>query len=611
MALIADILKAKGTDVPSTNEIEPAQSSVAVILYSKQNRPNTMAKLVDVNGELCGYLTLFQIDHLIYRPTIEGETAHLAITPTLDVRLKMLRASFLNPCLTEDQRLEIQHLISVLLQARITSSKLQFPDDEALITRDSRGLVVGLFTNRDASSRWQNVVNRGPIALINVSTSIDETAALAKEPIPFETGYSPRVQKSLALGMDYAASMTRQRWIAGRSGLIVNVLYRNNNPICTAMQGTVEKYFGNRWFIVAFDTIQLVTNWDENRVKYLAKCAAEESRMRHVLGLPGTYATPLTEPKPKKDNKTVPAKRENNRTEQDNTAKTKPKKTLYVRDIHGRTIYQCGRRKGTQVKQFLIEKLPVDAYQEMTSGLVLTKSLLDLGFESQADFVYFCAHKGRRRPNQQVKQQPKEIATFTIRSRGNGAMRASYQEEVSFDDQNNTLYICKGTIACRRKGHTIMSATGIVAKPNHMPCRINVNYCQNCQMYFISEHEFRHYQEDFGILLGHFRFRGFTFGSSLGDMAKLSPLVVCGYTVNQKDDLSPDDRRVILANIIDRGILSKDRVIDYLTGFISLNSRRYDREEACARWEDDLEWVRRYRMNSQRHFIVDRVKVFH
>ena len=73
-------------------------------------------------------------------------------------------------------------------------------------------------------------------------------------------------------------------------------------------------------------------------------------------------------------------------------------------------------------------------------------------------------------------------------------------------------------------------------------------------------------------------------------------LNLCGYNVGQQDDLSRDERHLILENAMDRGICGKAKVISHLQWLINSRGRDPGMEIACEKWRDDLEWARDYRV---------------
>ena len=76
-----------------------------------------------------------------------------------------------------------------------------------------------------------------------------------------------------------------------------------------------------------------------------------------------------------------------------------------------------------------------------------------------------------------------------------------------------------------------------------------------------------------------------------------------------EDDISGKDRRLILENVMVHNIVSKPKVIEYLTFFIASQKNKRNMKLAVRKWTADLEWVRQYRINSQRRFLISDIKV--
>lgn len=173
----------------------------------------------------------------------------------------------------------------------------------------------------------------------------------------------------------------------------------------------------------------------------------------------------------------------------------------------------------------------------------------------------------------------------------------NFAEEISFDNTGSILYIFKGTVVCRKHKHMITSATGIVDGLRGK-IKINVNYCTDCNIYFLDYHQYCYYRELYGALLGNFvMLEHSSYGFGYDNMASESILRICGYTVNQQDNLSTADRRCILKYLIDKGIVTRHRVIEYLQFFINNALNRPNMRTAQTRWESDLSWVRTYHVN--------------
>lgn len=138
--------------------------------------------------------------------------------------------------------------------------------------------------------------------------------------------------------------------------------------------------------------------------------------------------------------------------------------------------------------------------------------------------------------------------------------------------------------------------------------KININYCHDCDLCFISLDEYKAICERHGSILGNFRFVNAEKRNGMYTLADQSVLKLCGYNVDQNHDLTENQRRLILENMLVRNIVDKDQVIRYLSFFINNGKNRRGMELACRRWKDDLEWVRYYNIDRQRSFIINRAR---
>ena len=175
-------------------------------------------------------------------------------------------------------------------------------------------------------------------------------------------------------------------------------------------------------------------------------------------------------------------------------------------------------------------------------------------------------------------------------------------ETISFVDDGYILYVCKGTIFCRKNHHSITSRTGVLKQLNGRELRINVNYCSDCNLLFIGFNEYKYYYDLYGPIIGNYCFSGLAndrSASGLQNLAEQSVLKLCGYTVNQIQNLSDSQRHLILANMMKSRIIEKYRIIEYLQFFISISKNRDNLQSANSKWRQDLAWVREYQLDNQ------------
>lgn len=187
-----------------------------------------------------------------------------------------------------------------------------------------------------------------------------------------------------------------------------------------------------------------------------------------------------------------------------------------------------------------------------------------------------------------------------------------HKEPIAFNQNGVVLYICKGTHKCRINNHEIISATGILKNLKDIPISLNINYCNACKIYFIGYSEFKVYQDLYGPLIGNYKLESgiFTNHSGYNGLAAESVLRFCGYTVSQAVGLTTDERRTILANMMEQNILGKHRIIEYLTFFINNSKKRSNLKIANQRWSEDLQWVRKYELDKQKSVFIKEIRKF-
>ena len=171
---------------------------------------------------------------------------------------------------------------------------------------------------------------------------------------------------------------------------------------------------------------------------------------------------------------------------------------------------------------------------------------------------------------------------------------------VQFDKYNNRLYINKRIHDCQRNGHIVVSVTGVVKKIDGRDLNINAQYCATCRKYYIEKEQFDRYRALYGIILGHFAYCDGLNKGYAPLMNQYSLLNLCGYNVNQKDDLSSKTRQAVLKYVIVNKLMSKPDVIKHLDYYINLNGSQSNKKIAVRKWKEDLDYVNNLDMTKQK-----------
>ena len=176
------------------------------------------------------------------------------------------------------------------------------------------------------------------------------------------------------------------------------------------------------------------------------------------------------------------------------------------------------------------------------------------------------------------------------------------KEEASNDDpvweDSSVLYVHKGTIPCQQDNHNVVAATAVLLGKTDQPIKLAVNYCKDCNRFFINYTSYEVYKNKYGILIGNIVLEAE--GSNIFSdvmLAEESPLKLCGYSVNQQDGYSKETRWHIISKIIDRGIMSKSAVVRYLEYFIYINGKKKSNYLALSKWKEDLKFTLTYEAN--------------
>lgn len=181
-------------------------------------------------------------------------------------------------------------------------------------------------------------------------------------------------------------------------------------------------------------------------------------------------------------------------------------------------------------------------------------------------------------------------------------------------DDNSILYVHRGTISCQNNHHNIISVTAIFLEKSDKIAELTVNYCQDCRKFFIDEVRYEYYKKIYGCLIGNIRFEenGKVYEidvENLNDsLAAKSPLMLCGYTVNQRDGLTDEERQYIISRMICRGNLSKSVIARYLSFFIKRNGQIKNNKQALKKWKKDLAFTLKFDEDKQRKYLMKGVE---
>ena len=139
-----------------------------------------------------------------------------------------------------------------------------------------------------------------------------------------------------------------------------------------------------------------------------------------------------------------------------------------------------------------------------------------------------------------------------------------------------------------------------------IPVPVTVIHERTTHRYFISDAIYRILQGKYGLPYLRLRTVGRSSGmSGFSELREHSELFLLGYSVDMTKEMDDQDRRELLCNVIDSGIMAKPEVINHLEWLINTRIGMTNMEIALSKWRSDLEFISGYQMDKQRSIWVD------
>lgn len=172
------------------------------------------------------------------------------------------------------------------------------------------------------------------------------------------------------------------------------------------------------------------------------------------------------------------------------------------------------------------------------------------------------------------------------------------------------LYVHKGrNIVCQKDKHDIVCVNANLSSVTGENITINVNYCRDCNKFFISEEEYDFYRKQYPNLLAKFQYVNENYEKPNIKREEYSPLSLNGYNV-RKNGPNEGKRQAILSAIMRNGIMEKYEIINHLEMLINTNGTRSGMQFANEKWYRDLDFVRRFDMDIQDEFQIGKIEKY-
>ena len=132
-------------------------------------------------------------------------------------------------------------------------------------------------------------------------------------------------------------------------------------------------------------------------------------------------------------------------------------------------------------------------------------------------------------------------------------------------------------------------------------CLISIFYCHDCQCIFTYEQTVEELKRQGVIACKVMDYTIWKLQKDnpafRPDWRKISPLRMQGYCVNKNEDLSEEQRRFILVNLIEKGIMTKSEIESYLNFF--LRKMGNAGPDAHEKWRQDYKFISQYKLGTR------------
>ena len=173
-----------------------------------------------------------------------------------------------------------------------------------------------------------------------------------------------------------------------------------------------------------------------------------------------------------------------------------------------------------------------------------------------------------------------------------------------------TVYIfSQKTLEKNLIDHCEMVTAMIPCANRKLPIPVSVYYDKAKKKYFLNETTYAQLRKSYGLPYLRIQTAPATGGANWVTALKPhSELNLLGYSVRITDSLSLEERRKILRDAIDSGVLWKSEVINHLEWLIKMGEKNPLMENAVGEWKQDLMYISSYKAAEQRKIWVNKFK---
>jgi len=158
-----------------------------------------------------------------------------------------------------------------------------------------------------------------------------------------------------------------------------------------------------------------------------------------------------------------------------------------------------------------------------------------------------------------------------------------------------TVYTYKSRSLCSLRKHDRNAVVAIVQSLNNkQQFEIDINYCANCEAYYISETSLSVYEERFGILLlKRIPEEQNSVYVDEHEWKEKSELAMFGYSAKD-GGLSSKERQFLLSEIVRTKSMTKIEIKEWIEFLIMRSSNQVKYHNASIKWKEDLNFINDY-----------------
>lgn len=203
--------------------------------------------VIDPVRRICGFMTRGQLYTQPEDVAIEGRVAKLESRPTRQRRSELLMRSLNNGTLSSAQRTIVQKELEFLTDEQHGgwSQTLRRGGEVRYVTRDTKGVFLGVHSELSARSRWEHVVRMGWTLLVNEEVPVENARVALRSAGALERpslADSDRVSASIAAAAHLLDGRDDTDVFAGARNLFVYV--DADDSYCTLTLSKLNEAFG-------------------------------------------------------------------------------------------------------------------------------------------------------------------------------------------------------------------------------------------------------------------------------------------------------------------------------------------------------------------------------